>query len=246
MKSFLSTKPIPANERLMFAMDVPSAAEAKALAGTLGDNVVFYKLGLELFMGDGYFELVAWLRQRGKKIFTDLKLFDVPATVGRAVRRLSEHGVDFCTVHGNDALLEAAVEAKGDVGVLAVTVLTSLDEADMDDLGFRVEISDVVLSRARRALALGCDGIVSSGLEVAALRRETGDGLIAVVPGIRPGDNRVTADDQKRIVDIEEAFHAGADYIVVGRPIKAAPDPAAAAAAIQQRIALLFSAADSS
>jgi len=140
-------------------------------------------------------------------------------------------------------MMEAAVEAAdaaGDgLGILAVTVLTSLDRGDMDDLGFEADIDRVVLSRARRALALGCAGVVSSGLEVQALRAEVGDELIAVCPGIRPGLNR-PVDDQKRSVDIEEAFDLGADYLVIGRPIRSAPDPAAAAAAIQERIAAKF------
>ena len=237
------TKAIPAEERLILALDVPTAGEARAIVTGLGDTVRFYKIGLELMMGGEYFALLDWLTGRGNKVFVDLKFFDIPATVAGAVRNLSGRGAAFCTVHGNDAMMAAAVEAAEEAGdgpgILAVTVLTSLDRGDMDDLGFEADIGRVVLSRAKRALALGCAGVVSSGLEVKALRREVGDELIAVCPGIRPGLNR-PADDQKRSVDIEQAFDLGADYLVIGRPIRTAPDPAAAAAAIQQRIAAKF------
>jgi orotidine-5'-phosphate decarboxylase len=201
--------------------------------------VRFYKLGLELFMAGGYFELLDWLRDRGKRVFVDLKFFDVPQTVGSAVRRLSDRGAVFATVHGNDAILEAACRNKGDLKILAVTVLTSLDDADMRALGFRADIAEVVLSRARRALDIGCDGVISSGLEAKALRASLGERFLIVVPGIRPGLNR-PVDDQKRTVDVEDAFENGADYIVVGRPIRDAADPQAAAADIQRRIASLF------
>ncbi len=234
------TKAIPAEERLILALDVPTAGEARAIVTGLGDTVRFYRIGLELMMGGEYFALLDWLTARDNKVFVDLKFFDIPATVAAAVRNLSGRGATFCTVHGNDAMMEAAAEAAGDgLDILAVTVLTSLDRGDMDDLGFEADIGRVVLSRAKRALALGCAGVVSSGLEVEALREAVGDELIAVCPGIRPGLNR-PADDQKRAVDIEQAFDLGADYLVIGRPIRTAPDPAAAAAAIQQRIAAKF------
>jgi orotidine-5'-phosphate decarboxylase len=229
-------KNIPAAERLIFALDVDSPAAARALVEELGDAVVFYKVGLELFMTGQLFELVDWLVARGKKVFVDLKFFDVPATVAAAVRGLSGRGVTFTTVHGNDAILKAAALAKGDVQVLAVTVLTSLDRGDLDDLGFDVDVDRLVLSRARRALELGCDGVISSGREAEALKRDLGDRLLVIVPGIRPIENK-PIDDQKRTVDVEEAFQLGADYIVVGRPIKNAPDRRAAAVAIQRRIA---------
>ena len=236
-------KAIPPEERLILALDVPAADEARAIVSGLGDTVRFYKIGLELMTGGEYFTLLDWLTAREKKVFADLKFFDIPATVAGAVRNLSGRGATFCTVHGNDAMMEAAVEAAdaaGDgPGILAVTVLTSLDRGDMDDLGFEADIGRVVLSRAKRALALGCAGVVSSGLEVKALREAVGDELIAVCPGIRPGLNK-PADDQKRSVDIEQAFDLGADYLVIGRPIRSAPDPAAAAAAIQERIAACF------
>ena len=235
----MKTKPIPPNERLIFAMDVADADVARGLAEELGDSVQFYKLGLELMTAGGYFELLDWLVQRGKKIFADLKFFDVPATVAGAVRGLSGRGVAYTTVHGNQSAMEAAAEAKGDVKILAVTVLTSLDRGDLDDLGFACEVESLVLSRARRALEAGCDGVISSGLEVGSLREHIDHRLVVVTPGIRPVDNR-PVDDQKRVVSVEAAFESGADHIVVGRPIRDAASPREAAEGIQATIAGVF------
>ena len=241
----LSHPSISPAERLIFALDVPSPTVARTLVETLGDTVCFYKIGLELFMAGGYFELIEWLRARDKKVFVDLKFFDVPETVRSAVRQLAPYGATFTTVHGNDAILRAAVEAAQEtgtgLGILAVTALTSLDQADLNDLGFACDPRTLVLSRARRALEIGCRGVISSGLEAAALREHLGNQLLVITPGIRPVLNR-PADDQKRTLDVEDAFLGGADYIVIGRPIRQAPDPHAAAAAIQQRIARLFAA----
>ena len=227
---------IRSKDRLIFAMDVPDADQARNLAEQLGETVAFYKLGLELAMAGGYFDLVDWLVARDKKIFVDLKFFDVPATVGRAVQRLANRGVTFTTVHGNQGIMEAAADAKGDLKILAVTALTSLDRGDLDDLGFQCDVGKLVLSRARRALEAGCDGVVASGLELPAMRREVDHRLLVVTPGIRPVDNRPD-DDQKRVVTVEQAFSDGADHIVVGRPIRDAADPRKPAEAIQQTIA---------
>ena len=173
-------------------------------------------------------------------MFADLKLFDVPQTVRSAVRQLRTRDVDFVTVHGNDAILRAACDAAaGDLGILAVTVLTSLDRADMEDLGFEADIGAVVLSRARRAESIGCAGVISSGHEAARIRSAVSPPFRIVVPGIRAATEAGT-DDQKRTVDVETAFEAGADYIVMGRPIRNAPDPAGAAAAVQERISAWF------
>ncbi len=232
-------KDIPARERLIFAMDVADPAEARRLAETLDDSVHFYKLGLELFMAGGYYELIDWMVARDKKVFVDLKFFDVPATVAAAVRQLRNRGVTLTTVHGNQGIMEAAAAAKGDVKVLAVTVLTSLDRGDLDDLGFACDVERLVLSRARRALEAGCDGVVSSGLEAPKLREFIDHRLLVVTPGIRPVENR-PVDDQKRTVDVAQAFGNGADYIVVGRPIRDAADPRAAALAMQRTIAGIF------
>jgi orotidine-5'-phosphate decarboxylase len=230
---------IPRAERLIVALDVPTPAEARALAEKLGDAAKFYKVGLELFMAGGYFELIEWLTARGAKVFVDLKFFDVPETVRRAVANLRGRGATFATVHGNQAMMEAAAKEKGEVKILAVTVLTSLDRGDLDDLGFSCELERLVLSRARRAMEAGCDGVISSGLEASRLKSEFKDRLLVVTPGIRPVENK-PADDQKRTVDVAQAFAAGADYIVVGRPIRQAADPRAAAQAIQQTIAKIF------
>ena len=230
------TKNIPNRERLIFALDVADAAAARKLVDQLGDAVQFYKIGLELFMAGEYFPLLDWLVSRQKKVFVDLKFFDVPATVAAAVRQLRNRGVTFTTVHGNQSIMEAAAEAKGDVKILGVTVLTSLDRGDLDDLGFSCDVQQLVLSRARRALEAGCDGVVSSGLEAQLLREHIDNRLMVITPGIRPVENR-PSDDQKRVVSVQQALQYGADYIVVGRPIRDAADPRAAAEMVQQQIA---------
>ena len=233
----MTDRSIPTRDRLIFAMDVPDCDAARSLADQLGDAVSFYKIGLELMMSGGYFELLDWLLARDKKVFCDLKFFDIPATVGSAVRQLKDRGASFVTVHGNQSIMEAAAENKGaTLKVLAVTVLTSLDRGDLDDLGFDCDVEALVLSRARRALEAGCDGVIASGLEAPKLRAEIGSRLLVVTPGIRPVDNK-PAGDQKRVVTVEKAFAGGADYIVVGRPIRDAADRRAAAEGIQATIA---------
>ncbi len=234
-----SIKTIPVRERLIMALDVPSIPEAQALVDELGESVVFYKVGMELFMSGDYFGFIEWLKQHNKKVFVDLKFFDVPATVGRAIKALSNKGVDLATIHGNNAIMEAAVKEKGDLKILAVTALTSLDRGDLDDLGFMCDVRELVLSRAKRALQIGCDGIVSSGLEVSMLREELGNKLLVITPGIRPVDNRED-DDQKRVVSVEMAFQNGADYIVVGRPIRDADNRKEMAEKIQGQILAQF------
>jgi orotidine-5'-phosphate decarboxylase len=237
--SLLSAKPILPADRLIFALDLPTTQQALQWVDLLGDSVRFYKLGFQLFMADGYWTLVEQLISRGKKIFVDLKFFDVPETVKNAVANLSQRGVDCCTVHGSQAILAGAVAAKGNMKVLAVTVLTSLDRGDLDDLGFACDVESLVLSRAKRALAIGCDGVISSGMEAARLRTELGDRLLIVTPGIRPVENRVE-DDQKRTMTLEQAFLSGADHVVVGRPIRQAEDPRRKAVEMQDQIRALF------
>jgi orotidine-5'-phosphate decarboxylase len=233
-------KAIPREERLIFALDVADAASARKLVERLGDSVRFYKIGLELFMADGFAELLDWLLARHYKVFVDLKFFDIPATVAAAVRQLARRGAHFCTVHGNQSIMEAAGEARsGELRVLAVTALTSLDRGDLDDLGFQCDVEQLVISRARRALEAGCDGVVASAMEAGKLREAIDDRLLVVSPGIRPVDNRPD-DDQKRVVTVDQAFNQGADYIVVGRPIRNADDPRAAARIIQATIAEVF------
>jgi orotidine-5'-phosphate decarboxylase len=230
---------IPRAERLIVALDLPTTAEARALVHRLGDTVGFYKVGLELFSAPGCFELVAWLAGRGHKVFADLKLHDIPETVRRAVANLRGSGASFLTVHGHRSVMQAAAQEKGDLRILAVTVLTSFDQRDLDEVGSAKTVEELVLARARGALETGCDGVIASGLEAARLKAEFGQRLLIVTPGIRPAESK-RSDDQKRTVDVAQAFAAGADYIVVGRPIREAPDPRAAAAAIQQTIARLF------
>ena len=226
---------INTRDRLIFALDVPEIDQAKNLVEELADSVSFYKIGMELMMTGHYFALLDWLVEKDKKVFVDLKLFDVPQTVAKAVKRLSQRGAYFTTVHGNQSMMEAAAAAKGDLKILAVTALTSLDQGDLNDMGFLCDVQDLVVSRARRALAAGCDGIVASGLELERIRSEVNRKLVIVTPGIRPVENRST-DDQKRIVSVEQAFQRGADHIVVGRPIKNAVNPKQAAETIQETI----------
>ena len=234
-----TAKSIRREERLIFALDVPTVAQARSLVERLDDSVRVYKIGLELLTSGEYFDLLDWLRARGHQVFCDLKLFDVPATVGAAVAGIARRGATFLTVHGNQAIMEAAAANKGSVKILAVTALTSLDRGDLDDLGFDCDVEALVLSRARRALEAGCDGVISSGLEAPKLRTEIDHRLLVVTPGIRPVDNR-PSDDQKRVVDVAQAFRNGADYIVVGRPIRDAGDPRRAAQQIQATIAGIF------
>ena len=232
-------KDIKIEDRLIFALDVPEVSEAKKIVTELDDSVNFYKIGMELLMTGQYFELLDWLIAKDKKVFVDLKFFDVPETVGRTIARLSDYGATFATIHGNQALMEKAAENKNNLKILAVTALTSLDRGDLDDLGFDCNVKDLVISRAKRAFEAGCDGIVSSGLEVPYIREYVDNKLIAVTPGIRPVAND---DDQKRVVDVATAFKSGSDYIVVGRPIKNAENRYQAASNIQNIIQSVFQA----
>jgi orotidine-5'-phosphate decarboxylase len=234
---------IPNAERLIVALDFPTPAEARALVERLGDAVRFYKVGLELFSAPGCFELVSWLTGRGHKVFADLKFHDIPETVRRAVANVRSRGATFLTVHGHRSVMEAAAGEKGPMKILAVTVLTSFDQSDLDEMGATKTLEQLVLARARGAVEAGCDGVIASGLEAARLKAEFKQRLLVVTPGIRPVEGREAGkirDDQKRTVDVAQAFAAGADYIVVGRPIRAAADPRAAAAAIQDTIARIF------
>jgi len=233
-------KNIVNKDRLIFALDVDDCKKAKNLVEELGDSVSFYKLGLELMMTDEYFDLMSWMLKKDKKIFADLKFFDIPATVGAAVRSLKNRGASFVTVHGNQAIMESAAENKGDsLKVMAVTALTSLDRGDLNDLGFDCDVSELVLSRAKRALEAGCDGVISSGIEAPLLRKHINEKLLVITPGIRPVDNK-PCEDQKRVVTVEKAFSNGADYIVIGRPIRDANNSRLAAENIQNSIDIIF------
>jgi orotidine-5'-phosphate decarboxylase len=239
--SLLSKKPIDPRDRLIFALDVPTLAQAREWIERLGDAVTFYKIGLEFCMSGDYFTLLSELKARGKKVFADLKFSDVPATVRGAVANLARHGADFCTLHGTSGVYRAVVPAKGSLQLLAVTVLTSVDEAEAREMGWSGAIEDLVLQRARVAFESGVDGLIASGQEATRIRRELGDKPILITPGIR-AESEKGSDDQKRTMTLEQAFRAGADYIVVGRPIRNAADPKAAAEGMQREIARLFAA----
>lgn len=223
---------IDRRQRLIHALDVATAEEARRRVETLDDAVIFYKIGLELLLGGEALALIDWLRERDKKIFVDVKLYDVPQTVARAVAQLARLGVDFATVHGNEAILGAAADSKGDLKLLAVTALTSLDEDDIRGMGFPCDLETLVGARAAAARRLGCDGVVCAGSDIKALRRDLGDDALLIVPGVRGAE--APRHDQKRVTTPEQAFADGADYIVVGRWIAEADDPKRRALELQQ------------
>ena len=227
---------IDVRDRIIVALDFDSRAKAQAMVRACESHIGFFKVGLQLFMAD-YFNTVDWLLGRGHKVMLDLKFFDIPETVKLAVEQLNNRGVSFATIHGNDPIIRAAVEARGDMKLLAVTVLTSTGEEDVRAEGMTRSLADLVLYRAGRALELGCDGVVSSGLEAKRLRDELGAQLLIVTPGIRPGA-RINdgGDDQKRIVTAGMAMRNGADHVVVGRPITRADDPISVIEAMQEDI----------
>lgn len=229
-------KNIPLSERIIFALDLDSHAEAVKWVDLLGNHINFYKVGLQLFMA-GWFPVIKMITERGHKVMVDLKIFDVPETVKLALRQLRDKNITFATVHGNDPILRAAVAEKNGVKILSVTVLTSFGEEDMRQMGFSGTIEDLVYHRAKRALRLGCDGVISSGREALRLRDALGDNFLIVTPGIRPGKNvEIPEDDQKRIVTAQDAIINGADYVVVGRPISRAKDPIAVVKSMQSEI----------
>ena len=229
-------KDIPLNERIILALDVENADQAKELVKKTESHINFYKVGLQLFMAS-WFEIVDWLSARGHKVMVDLKFFDIPETVKLAVAQLNNRGVTFATIHGNDPIIRAAVEAKGDLALLAVTVLTSFGQEDMEAMGMTKSIEDLVYFRAKRALELGCDGVVSSGMEAKRLRDKLDSKLLIVTPGIRPGINLYNEqDDQQRIVTARQAIIDGVDYLVVGRPIFKAADPIKVISALQEEV----------
>ncbi len=232
-------KAIDNRDRLIFALDVPTIEDARAWVDRLGDSVTFYKLGLEFCMGGHYFELLEELRARGKKVFADIKFYDVPATVRGAVANLARSGATCCTLHGVSSIYAGAVPVKGDMKLLAVTVLTSMDKDDIAELGWNGPVEELVSMRARKAIAAGIDGLICSGLEAARLRAELGEAPLIITPGIRAADEK-GSDDQKRTMTLTQAFEAGADHIVVGRPIRNAANPRAAAEAMQAEISGMF------
>ncbi len=217
-------KEIALKDRIIVALDVDQREKAQAMVRACESHIGFFKVGLQLFMAD-YFNTVDWLLDRGHKVMLDLKFFDIPETVKLAVEQVNNRGVSLATIHGNDPIIRAALEARGDMKLLAVTVLTSFGEEDMRAMGLTGSLEELVMFRARRALELGCDGVVSSGLEAEKLRSELGTKLLIVTPGIRPGANVKTDDDQMRVVTAGRAVKSGADHLVVGRPITRSEDP---------------------
>jgi len=227
--------PVEARDRLIVALDLPDVRAAETMIARLDDSVGFYKIGYQLAYAGGL-PLARALKAAGKKVFVDLKLHDIGNTVARGVESLASLGATFITVHAYPQTMKAAVEGRGSskVKILAVTVLTSYDEADLEQAGYRLGVRDLVELRARQAKALGIDGLVCSPEEAAHLRGIVGDSLALVTPGIRPAGS--AAGDQKRIMTPARAIAAGADYLVVGRPVTEAADPKAAADAIVDEI----------
>lgn len=225
-----------ANERLIVALDVPTPEEASELIAKIGENAGVWKIGLELlFAGGG--ELARKLSDQGKKVFVDAKLLDIPHTVERATANIAALGAAFLTVHGHDIkTMEAAIEGRGtsDLRLLAVTVLTSLDKSDLEQQGSAMTPAELVLHRAQLRREAGFDGVIASGQEADAIREATGDDFLIVTPGIRPAGAAIG--DQARVMTPAKAISAGADYLVVGRPITQAEDPGAAARAIVEEI----------
>jgi len=221
---------------IIVALDVPTAADARALVERLGPSVSIYKVGLELYAAAGM-EFVRELIGEGNQVFLDMKFYDIPATVERAVRQVAGAGVRFLTVHGSGAVMRAAVEGRGDsaLELLAVTVLTSFDRADLADLGYPCEVADLVDLRVRKAREAGIDGLVCSPLEAASVRAIAGPEAVLVTPGVRSAG--AAKGDQKRVATPAEAVRNGADYLVIGRQITRAADPAAEAARILDEIA---------
>jgi orotidine-5'-phosphate decarboxylase len=227
--------PIPPRERLIVALDLPDVTATEAMVEKLGDAVSFYKIGFELALAGGI-PFAQALARSGKKVFLDLKLHDIANTVARATERAAELGATFFTVHAFPPTMRAAVEGRGKsaLKILAVTVLTSWDDADLVEAAYAHPVKDLVRMRAEQAREIGVDGIVASAAEAAELRKKIGS-MLLVTPGIRPAGS--AAGDQKRIVTPKDAIRAGSDYLVVGRPVSAARDPKAAAEAIVAEMA---------
>lgn len=232
----MTHKDISLKDRIIFALDVDSKQEAEKWVDTLGSHINFFKVGLQLFIG-GWFPVIEMITKRGHKVMCDLKICDVPETVKLALRQLKDRGITFATIIGNVPIVKAAVSEKNGVKILAVTVLTSIGDEDIKEMGYKGKIEDLVLYRAKRALDVGCDGIISSGIEAPLLRENLGSNFLIVTPGIRPDtDVEIPGDDQKRIVTAQNAIINGADYVVVGRPIRTAKDPIAVVESMQKEI----------
>ncbi len=216
--------PVPLDERIIFALDVPSADQAKQWVEKLEPEIRFFKVGLELFLSDG-FSIADWIRARGLKVMLDLKLYDIPVTVSRAVKVIRGHDVSFLTVHGVPSILHGAAQSAGNMRILAVTVLTSIGNEDLRSEGYSATVEELVLFRARKAVEAGCAGVVASGQEASILRKELGEDFVIVTPGIRLEQAETASDDQVRVMSPFRAIRNGADYLVVGRPIRESSNP---------------------
>ncbi|MGE0715569.1 MAG: orotidine-5'-phosphate decarboxylase [Alphaproteobacteria bacterium] len=230
-----TARPIPARDRLIVALDLPTVADAGAMVARIGPAAGFYKIGLQLLFAGGL-DLVRRLTGEGHRVFIDAKFLDIPETVRKAVESVARLGATFLTVHADPKTCRAAIAGRGDapLKLLFVTVLTSVEEADLRAGGVTRPLADLVLDRVDQVLEAGGDGVVAAGAEAAAIRARAGDRLVIVTPGIRPAG--AAAQDQKRIATPAGAIAAGADHLVVGRPITEAADPRAAAEAIVREI----------
>jgi orotidine-5'-phosphate decarboxylase len=229
-----------ARDKLIVALDYWNVADARKLVRDLGDEVSFYKIGLGLQLVGGN-EFAKELIAEGKRVFLDYKYYDIAETVQRAVAQAAELNITFLTVHGVASIMKAAAAGRGNssMKVFGVTVLTSMDAEDIKEMGFECNVEDLVIARAKKALEVGVDGVIASAREAAELRKQTGNKLLIVSPGIRPSGS--SRDDQKRVATPSEAMRAGADYLVLGRPIYAASDPATAAQTIIREMAAALS-----
>lgn len=232
---------IAARDRLILALDVPSSSEADRLLDHVDDQIGFVKIGLELYTAAGP-EMVKRVINRGKRVFLDLKFLDIEETVRRATARVAAMGVELLTVHANRKALAAAVQGRGasSLKLLAVTVLTNFDSQDLRDMGIQYSVQELVSARALLASEVGCDGVVASGEEAGVLRPKVGPRFLIVTPGVRPAGKGV--DDHARVTTPTQTIAAGADYLVIGRPIRDAANPAAAAAAILAEMQAAFDA----
>ncbi len=224
-------------DRLILALDFPDFSSAKKLIDELGSEVNFYKIGLELLMSGDYFRLISYLKEKNKKVFCDLKLYDISETVGRAVKNLSNYDVDLLTIHSASFdIMRAAAENKGAMQVIAVTILTNLDKNDLDEMGFdkNISLENLALKKCELSLKAGLDGVVASALEAPTFRKNFGDDFLIISPGIRL--EKLASDDQKRVADVSTALINGCSQLVVGRPITRSENPKLAAQKFNQLI----------
>ncbi|MBU6338920.1 MAG: orotidine-5'-phosphate decarboxylase [Rickettsiales bacterium] len=224
-------------ERLIVALDFADFESAKKLVEEISDEAVFYKIGLEMMMSGSYFKTIEWLKNKNKKVFADLKLYDISETVARAVANLAKYEIDLLTIHtASNDIMKRASENKDKMKVIAVTVLTNLDQNDLSQMGFdpKLSLEDLVLKKTEMAINSGIDGVVASALEAKLLRKKLGNDFLIVTPGIRL--EKVVGDDQKRTADVKTALRDGSSYLVVGRPISRSENPKAAAKKFNQMI----------